>query len=46
MQIKMFEVVESSEVIEQENRNNFTLGHFTGTIAMFLAVFRQLGHFC
>jgi hypothetical protein len=41
MQIEMLEIFESSEVKEQQNGHDFTVGHFTGAITALSAIFRQ-----
>jgi hypothetical protein len=38
MQAKMLEIVENSEVMEHLDGDNFAVGHFTWTVAVFFAI--------
>jgi tRNA threonylcarbamoyladenosine modification (KEOPS) complex Cgi121 subunit len=40
MQVIMFEIFEVAKVIQEQNCDYFTLGHFAGAITAMYAVFR------
>jgi hypothetical protein len=39
VQVKVFEIAESTEVAEHQDGHNFTFGHFARTLAVFLSLF-------